>query len=134
MSDEQPNPSQSLADIEVDTSNLYREEVITDLRVASIRKLTPIRPDGSDDPDRPALFTGQTTLMSQGGPVPVQCQLEGSTLEEATAQFPQGIQDAVDKLVEEAREMQRREASRIVVPGEVPGGLRGPGGGSGIIS
>lgn len=134
MSDEQPNPSQSLADIQVDTSNLYREEIITDLRVASIRKLTPIKPDGSDDPSRPALFTGQTTLMSQGGPVPVQCQLDGTTLEEATAQFPQGIQDAVDKLVEEAREMQRREASRIVVPGEVPGGLRGPGGGSGIIS
>jgi hypothetical protein len=134
LSDEQPTQPQSLADIQVDTSNLYREELITDLRVASIRKLTPIKPDGSDDPNREPLFTGQTTLMSQGGPVPVQCQLEGSTLEEATAHFPQGIQDAVDRLVEEAREMQRREASRIVVPGEIPGGLKGPGGGSGIIS
>ena len=36
----------------------------------------------------------------------------------------------MERLVDEAREMQRREASRIVVPGEVPvpGGLRGPGG------
>ena len=91
-------------------------------------------PAAKPGPSRPPLFTGQTTLMSQGGPVPVQCQLDGATLEEATAQFPQGIQDAVDRLVEEAREMQRREASRIVVPGEMPGGLRGPGGGSGIIS
>jgi len=135
VSDEQPEQPPGLADIKVDTTNLYREELITDLRVASIRKLTPIKPDGSDDPSRPALFTGQTTLMSQGGPVPVQCQLEATTLEEAAAQFPQGIQEAVDRLVEEAREIQRREASRIVVPGEMPaGGLRGPGGGSGIIS
>jgi hypothetical protein len=36
----------------------------------------------------------------------------------------------VERLVEEAREMQRRESSRIVVPGEVPilGGPKGPSG------
>ena len=43
MSDEQ-NP---LSQIEVDRDNLYREEVVTDLKVATIRKLVPIRPDGS---------------------------------------------------------------------------------------
>jgi hypothetical protein len=136
VSDEHADQPQSLADIAVDTANLYREEIITDLRVASIRKMVPIKPDGSDDPSREPLFTGQTTLMSQGGPLPVQCQLDAKTLEEATAAFPQGIQEAVERLVEEAREVQRREASRIVVPGEIPGGLRGPGGGSGsgIIS
>ena len=132
MSDEQHEARQSLTEIEVDTSNLYREEVITDLRVASIRKFVPIRPDGTDDPDRPTLFTGQTTLMSQAGPVPVQCPLEGETLEEAAAKFPEAIQQAVERLVDEAREIQRREASRIVVPGDLPvGGLKGPGGGGG---
>ena len=108
MSDEQSESPQNLSEIEVDVSSLYREEVITDLRVASIRKLVPIRPDGTDDPDRPALFTGQTTLMSQAGPVPVQCQLEGETLEEAAAKFPEAIQQAVERLVDEAREIQRR--------------------------
>ena len=29
--------------IEVDKSNLYREETFSDLRVASIRRLTPVR-------------------------------------------------------------------------------------------
>lgn len=134
MSDPQSEAPLNLADIQVDTQNLYREEIITDLRVASIRKMVPIKPDGSDDPSRESIFTGQTTLMSQGGPLPVQCQLDAKTLEEAAAAFPQGIQEAVEKLVEEAREMQRREASRIVVPNEMPGNLRGPGGGSGIIS
>jgi len=122
---------QTVTEIEVDTANLYREEIFTDLRVASIRKLIPIKPDGSPDESREAIFTGQTTLMSAAGPVPVQCQIEASNLEEATAGFPEAIQQAVQRLVEEAREMQRREASRIVVPGDVPilGGAKGLGGG-----
>ncbi|MBW1685194.1 MAG: hypothetical protein JRS35_09035 [Deltaproteobacteria bacterium] len=128
MSADEP---QTVTEIEVDTANLYREEIFTDLRVASIRKLIPIKPDGSPDESREAIFTGQTTLMSAAGPVPVQCQIEASNLEEATAGFPEAIQQAVQRLVEEAREMQRREASRIVVPGDVPilGGAKGLGGG-----
>ena len=128
MSADEP---QTVTEIEVDTANLYREEIFTDLRVASIRKLIPIKPDGSPDGSREAIFTGQTTLMSAAGPVPVQCQIEASNLEEATAGFPEAIQQAVERLVEEAREMQRREASRIVVPGDVPilGGAKGLGGG-----
>lgn len=127
MSDE----PQTVTEINVDTSNLYREEVFTDLRVASIRKLTPIKPDGSPDASREAIFTGQTTLMSQAGPLPVQAQLEATTLDEAAAKFPEAIRDAVERLMDEARELQRREASRIVVPGEVPvpGGIKGGGGG-----
>ena len=124
MSADEP---QTVTEIEVDTANLYREEIFTDLRVASIRKLIPIKPDGSPDESREAIFTGQTTLMSAAGPVPVQCQIEASNLEEATAGFPEAIKQAVERLVEEAREMQRRESSRIVVPGDVPilGGAKG---------
>jgi hypothetical protein len=122
---------QTIREIEVDASNLYREEIFTDLRVASIRKLTPIKPDGSPDASREPIFTGQTTLMSAAGPVPVQCQLEAASLEEAAEKFPEAIKEAVERLVDEAREIQRRESSRIVTPGEVPvlGGMRGPGGG-----
>jgi hypothetical protein len=36
--------------------------------------------------------------------------------------FPEAIQAAVERLVEEARELQRREMSRIVVPGSMPAG------------
>lgn len=135
MSSDEP---QTISDITVDTQSLYREEIFTDLKVASIRKMVPIRPDGSDDPTREPLFTGQTTLMSAAGPVPVQCALDASNLEEAAANFPEAVKEAVERMVEEAREIQRREASRIVTPGEMPiPGLRGPsggGGGGGIIS
>jgi len=121
----------TIADIEVDTANLYREEIFTDLRVASIRKLIPIKADGSLDEGREVIFTGQTTIMSAAGPLPVQCQIEASNLGEAAARFPEAIKQAVERLVEEAREIQRREASRIVVPGEVPivGRAKGPSGG-----
>jgi hypothetical protein len=130
VSDEEP---QTVTEIRVDTSNLYREEIFTDLRVASIRKLIPINVDGSPDESRPTIFTGQTTLMSAAGPLPVQTQIEAVSLEEAAAKFPEAIREAVERLMEEAREIQRREASRIVVPGEVPimGGLKGGGGGGG---
>ena len=132
------SPLQNLAEIKVDTNHLYREEVFTDLRIATIRRLTPVRADGSPDPSRPALYSAQTTLMSQAGPLPVEAPIEAATLEEAARKFPAAIQEAVDRLVEEAREIRRREASRIVVPSAMPpppgGGARGGGiiGGGGI--
>jgi hypothetical protein len=108
-------------EIEVDTTNLYREEIFTDLKVATIRRLTPILPDGSDDAVRPVIFVGQTTLMSQAGPVPVQCPIEAASLDAAMNGFPAAVNQAVERMIEEAREMQRQEASRIVVPGRDPG-------------
>ncbi len=128
MSDETPA---ELAEIRVQEDNLYREETYTDLRVATIRRLVPVKPDGSPDPSRPELFSGQTNLMSQAGPLPVECPLEAATIDEAIEKFPEAIQAAVERLIEEAKEIRRREASRIVVPGQMPGG--GVGGG-GIIS
>jgi hypothetical protein len=121
-----------LADIAVDTENLYREETFTDLKVASIRRLTPIKADGSDDPTRPAIFVGETTLMSSRGPLPINCPIEAASLSDAFNAFPEAVQQAVERLMEEAREIQRQEASRIVVPGPMPGGgLGGPFGGGG---
>lgn len=135
MSEEEED-QQVIGEIRVDAGNLYREEVFTDLRVATIRKLVPVKADGSPDPSRPALFSGQTHLMSQAGPLPVECPIDATSLEEATAKFPEAIKEAVDRLVEEAREIRRREASRIVVPGgPLPGGGLGGGGipGGGIL-
>ncbi|HIF94824.1 MAG TPA: hypothetical protein EYQ60_17120 [Myxococcales bacterium] len=122
---EETNP---LGDISVDRDNLYREETFTDLKVASIRQLTPIQPDGSVDDARAVMFVGETTLMSARGPLPINCPIEATTLAEAMDAFPQAVQAAVERLMEEAREMQRQEANRIVVPGQGP-----PGGGGRII-
>lgn len=120
---------QGVGEIRVESSNLYREEVFTDLRVATIRRLTPVCPDGTPDESRAALFTGQTHVMSQAGPLPVECAIQAGSLEEATENFPEAIREAIARLVEEAKEMRRRETSRIVVPGAMPdGGIIGGGG------
>ena len=124
---EETNP---LGEITVDQDNLYREETFSDLKVASIRRLTPVTREGLDDSSRPTLFVGETTLMSARGPLPINCPIEAATLPEAFEAFPKAVQDAVERLMEEAREMQRQEANRIVVPGQgPPGGMGGPGGG-----
>jgi hypothetical protein len=114
--------STPLEEIQVDSENLYLEEVFTDLKVATLRRLTPVKTDGSPDETRPVLFHAQTQLMSQMGPLPVNCAIEATSLEEAMQKFPEAIAEAIERMVEEAKEMQRQEASRIIVPGAVPGG------------
>ncbi len=128
MSEESRLP---VSEIQVDADNLYREEVFTDLKVATLRRLTPVKSDGSRDEARPELWSGETQLMSQAGLVPVHAPIEATSLAEAIEKFPKAVAEAVERLIEEAREMQRREASRIVVPGQMggPAGLPpAPGG------
>jgi hypothetical protein len=120
--------------ISVDTKNLYREESITDLSAATIRQLVPIKIDGSEDESRPRKFIGDTTLMTQMGPIPVQFPLEADTLEKAFDLFPDGIKSAIERLNERAKELAREEASRIVVPGQgAARGMPGAPGGKLII-
>ncbi len=111
-----------IAEIAVDKTNLYREETFSDLKVASIRQLTPVHADGSVDESRETKFIGETTLMSQRGPLPVQALIEAKSLSEAFDQFPEAVNQAVEQMIDQARELQRQEASRIVVPGQMPAG------------
>jgi hypothetical protein len=116
VSSEQP----VIGDIAVDKTNLYREDTFSDLKVASIRRLIPVNEDGSEDTSRATIYIGETTLMSQRGPLPVQAPIEAGSLAEAFDKFPEAVNIAVDQLIEQAKEMQRQEASRIVVPGQAP--------------
>lgn len=113
---DQPNVT-GLDQVQFDRSNLYLEEVITDLRVGTIRRLTPLDVDGNRDLGRPMMFFAQAQIMSQMGPVPVSGKIEATTLKEAIDNYPQAVQAGIEALMEEAREMQRQEASRIVMPG-----------------
>ncbi len=111
-----------LDDLKVDTTNLYREEVYSDLRVASIRRLVPVKVDGSVDPGRPLLFTAETQILTPQGLVPVHAPVEAATLAEAIEKFPTAIQAGVDRMIEEAREMRRQAANRIITPQEAGAG------------
>lgn len=113
--------SLKLDDLKVDTSNLYREEVFSDLRVATIRRLTPVKADGSDDASRPLMFSAETQILTPQGMVPVHAPVDAVSLADAIEKFPEAIQAGLDRMIEEAREMRRQQASRIVTPQEVGG-------------
>lgn len=117
----------NLPEITFDVANLYHEELFTDRTAGTIRRLSPILPSGLPDASRTVLFSGQTQLMTPGGVLPLGFEMEVATLEEAIAQFPQAVREALEHAIEEAREMRREQQSRIVVP--EAGGLGGFGGG-----
>jgi len=120
-----------LPDVKLDATSMYREEVFTDRRAGTIRKLTPVTIDGAVDSSRHVLFSGQTQLLTPAGVLPLVFEIEADTLEEALEKFPEGVKGALEQAIDEAREMRREQASRIVVP-EVGGGMGAgppPGGG-----
>jgi hypothetical protein len=100
------NDPQREIDFTVDRNNLYREESFTDIKVAAIRRLTPVKPDGSDDESREPLFMAQTQLMSPSGPVLLQSILDARTLEQAMERFPKAMQKEMDKVIEKNKKEQ----------------------------
>ncbi len=109
---------------EVDKNNLYREESVTDLKIANIQKLSPVKLDGSEDSSRETIFIGRTQLSTPQGPIPIQAKLEATTLEQAMDVFPGAMESETQKVVESFKRMQEQQAqqkqseqSRIIVPG-----------------
>jgi hypothetical protein len=121
-----------LPDVRLDPAAMYREEIFTDRRAGTIRRLTPVTLDGATDSKRPVLFSGQTQLLTPAGVLPLVFEIEAATLEEALQKFPDGVKVALEQAIDEAREMRREAASRIVVP-EVGAGAIGPAPGGGKI-
>jgi hypothetical protein len=118
-----------LPEIKLDASSLYREEIFTDRRAGTLRRLTPVTTGGAVDETRAVLFSGQTQLLTPGGVLPLGFDIEAATQQEALDRFPEAVKQALDEAIEEAREMRREQASRIVVPdagamaaGPAPGG------------
>ena len=100
----------------VDLDNLYRQETFTDLGLGSIQCLSPITADGAPDSSRQPIFMGTAQIMTPHGPIPVQCEIKASNLREACVAFPQAIKDAVNELVEQARQLERERQGGIVIP------------------
>ncbi len=115
-----------LPDIKLDPTQLYREEVYTDRRAGTLRRLVPVTAHGADDPSRPVLWSGQTQLLTPAGVLPLMFELDATSLQEAIEKFPEAVKVALEQAIEEARELRREAASRIVVP-EVGAGPLGGG-------
>ena len=112
----------------MDAQGLYREDVFTDQRVGTIRRLTPVTPDGADDPSRPVQYIGQASVMTPMGSLPLSFELDGRSLSEAVASFGTAAQRAVEEAAREIQEMRRQAASSIVIPDAGAAALKGMGG------
>ena len=107
----------SKIDLLVNENNLYLEESFTDLELASIRRLTPVKPNGIKDKSRQSIFVGHTQLMTPQGSLPIQSLLEAKNLREAMENYPAAMKTAIEKMLEEVKKMQEKEDSRIIIPG-----------------
>lgn len=105
-------------EIKFSQDNLYREDSFTDLRVGTIRMLTPVKPDGSDDKTRSPIFIGQTQVMSPKGPLPIQGPIDAKSLTEAMEKFPQVMEQSLQQMISEIKELQRQKESGLILPGK----------------
>ena len=126
--------AQREADPKMDPASLYREDIVTDRKVGTIRMMTPLKSDGTTDSARPVLYMGEAQIMTGAGPLPINFEIEASNLAEAVDKFGDTAKEAIERTVKELQELRRQAASSIVVPqggmgGLGPGGLGGGGGG-----
>src|SRR5712691_4133522 len=118
------------AELKLDPAALYLEEIFTDRRVGTIRRLTPVQKDGERDTARAVLYVGETQVLTPAGALPIAFEIGAGSLEEAAEKFGQLAKEAIERTVRELQELRRQAASSIVIPqGGIPpvGGM--PGGG-----
>ena len=116
-------------EIKVDPNSLYLEEVFTDRRVGTIRRMTPVNKDGARDQARAVLYIGETQVLTPAGALPIGFEIGAGSLEEAAEKFGQLAREAIERTVKELQELRRQAASQIVVPqGPLPP-MGGAGGG-----
>jgi len=122
--------SESINDIKVDSKALYLEEVFTDRRIGTIRRLTPVQGDGERDTARAVLYIGETQVMTPAGALPIGFEIGAGSLEDAAEKFGQLAREAIERTVKELQELRRQAASSIVIPqgGLPPAGGMGGGG------
>ena len=116
---------------EMDASALYREDIITDRKVGTIRMMTPITAEGRVDDKRPVLFIGEAQMLTSVGPLPISFDIEAKTLAEAVAKYGAAAKDGFERAVRELQDLRRQQASSIVVPPPGAAGAFTGGGGFG---
>jgi hypothetical protein len=116
------------ADPRMDVNDLYREDTYSDRKVGTIRVVTPVKPDGSPDPLRKAVYVGQAQIMTPAGVLPLTFEIEATNLGEACAGFANGAKVAFEETMKELQEMRRQQASSIVIPEAGAAAALGQGG------
>ena len=118
-------PDLKSSELKLDLDKLYLEEIFTDRRIGTIRRLSPVARDGKPDASRTVLYVGETQIMTPAGSIPIGFEIAAASLEEAAENFGPAAREAIDRTVRELQELRRQASSSIVVP---QGPLSGGGG------
>ena len=119
-------PELKSTELKLDPDLLYLEEIFTDRRIGTIRRLTPVTKDGKADEARAILYVGETQIMTPAGSIPIAFEIGAGSVGEAAEKFGALAKEAIDRTVREIQELRRQAASSIVVP---QGPIGGGGGG-----
>ena len=131
------NLEQNASTPKMDAADLWREEVFTDRKVGTIRRLIPVKADGSVDPSRKTVFAGDTQILTSAGALPLNFEIDADSLDKAVARYGEAVGRAFNEAMEEIKELRRRASSSIIIPEGGAAGLTGanlnlgnpPGGG-----
>lgn len=111
---------------QMNPESMYVEEMFTDQAVGQIRRMSPVTADGEPDSSRPVFYLGSTQMMTPAGALPLNFEIEASSLSEAIAKFSDLAQESMEQTIKELEAMRREQASSIVVPGQSSGGIQMP--------
>lgn len=126
------DPADRIPEPKLDANALYLEEVYTDRRVGSIRRMVPVTREGAPDASRKILFIGETQVMSTLGALPIVFEIDAASVGEAADKFGALAKEAIERTLRELQELRRQAASSILVPQGGMGGLGGGLGGGGL--
>ncbi len=82
-------------EIKVDPASLYLEEVFTDRRIGTIRRMTPVTKEGKPEAARPVLYMGETQVLTPAGALPIAFDIPAGSLEEAAQKFGTLAREAI---------------------------------------
>lgn len=114
-------------EIEVDPNDLFKEEVFTDRRAGTIRRLTPVTGNGDVDESRPVSYVGQAQILTPMGSVPLAFEIDATSLDDAARKFADAAKTAIAETQREIEDLRREAASSIVVPQGPTSGIGGVG-------
>lgn len=109
-------PELKPTELKLDPDKLYIEEVFTDRRIGTIRRLSPVTKDGKPDAARAVLYVGETQIMTPAGSIPIAFEIGAGSVGEAAEKFGPLAKDAIDRTVRELQELRRQASSSIVIP------------------
>jgi len=112
----------------MDGDNLYLEEVFSDRRVGTVRRLTPVHKDGAKDISRDTVYMGQTQVLTSVGALPLSFEIAAGSLDQAVAGFAAAARKAFERTMDDLKELQREAASSIILPETAPPGMMGASG------